>query len=171
MIGKDGAGPFGPGAARAGGGRPPLASGHVAQKQEDATGVECRVGAPTRDGKAVVVQWPGPGRGELRRHSAIRQQRHDPTIRGRVGRDRKARVIGAVDWIALVEVVGAGQRDNFAGGLFLEQQFRGADHLVRVKAFAVDTVHHRIGDGDHRHAVMVRHNIAHHDMALPLRHA
>ena len=119
VVGEHGAGRFSRRPSRACGCRPPPAVCDVPQEQEGAAIIDGGVGTPARDCDLAQTQGTRPGRSQMRRKRAVRQQGQDAPVRCRVGRrPQRHVVVGGIAGKAFLPL-GTGDRNNLARGLFL----------------------------------------------------
>ncbi len=152
--------------------RPPVAILGIAQEQEGAGPVLGRVGVPARDRNLVGAAVAGARAAdhdvvvavghEIRRAHAAQRIEDEPRIRTLVQHLRLDPLAG----------LGADRHcRDLARRLFLQQQLGRLDHGIGVEAIAHAAFEDGIRHCDDGHAVMMRHEVAHHRMALAFRHA
>ena len=139
-------------------GRPGFAALDIAQKHVAAPGIAGGVFFPAGDRHLVPSAVAGAGGGEHHRINPVRQQLRRGG--GAVRRYRKA--LGGVGQRFRLRHRGHAftQRSegrHFVRHAFLQQQFGGLDHRLVVEPLAHRTAVHGVRDGNHGHALVMRH--------------
>ena len=143
-------------------GGPDPAAVRVSQVDVGAPVVAGRVFAPAGHGQVAPAAVARARRGQHDGVAPVGQQ-----VRGGCGHGRHAyaphRVqvamrLGRAGWHFLGARVRHGDEARHA---LLQQQFAGLDHRLTMEAFSHARALQRVGDGDQRHALVVRHEVAH----------
>ncbi len=144
----------------------------VSQKQIAAAVVARGVFAPTRHAQIAPAAIAGAGTREHDRIAAVREQ---VRLRLSVVRREQPSYLGKlrlIDARCRVEGLGARGHDGYISRrALLQQQLGRADARLGMKSRAHPAVEQDIGDRDHRHALVVRHEGSDQRESRPFRHA